>query len=90
MKSTGKMAGDGVAESRTSDQLQLMRIFSNGCNDMRFADVRLFCSFLMTFGINICWNDLAGIQRKIPERTEMNCYLTSKKFALMEMAMEPF
>ena len=31
---------------------QNWRIFSNGCNDPRFADVRLFCSFLMTFGNN--------------------------------------
>ena len=40
---------------------QNWRIFSNGCNGLRFADIRLFCSFLMTF----------DIQRRIPEQIQM-------------------
>ena len=68
--------------------------FSNDCNGLRFADVRLFCSFLMTFGKNIesifvktTW---LVYREEYLSKFKLNCYLTSKKSALTEMAMEPF
>ena len=66
----------------------------NGCSGLRFADVRLFCSFLMTFGKN---NESIFVEttwlvyrEEYLSKFKWNCYLTSKKFALTEMAMEPF
>ena len=73
---------------------QNWRIFSNGCNGLRFADVRLFCSFLVTFGKNIesifvetTW---LVYREEYPSKFKWNCYHTSMKFALTGMAMEPF
>ena len=67
-------------------RISVMAVMAWGC---RLTYVLQFLNDIwQELWINICWNDLAGIQSEL----KWNCYLTSKKFALTEMAieLEPF
>ena len=70
---------------------QNWRIFSNGCNGLRFADLRLFCSFKMTFDKNyesiFVKTTWLVYREKYLSKFKWNCYLISKKICA-QMAME--